>query len=133
MPKDFFADFFSMKYHLLDGMLLFLKHASPLEIFGPKIYASWKPDPGATYTDAMTLNWSLLKGYAFPPFSLIGPVLKKVSQDKANLVLVAPVWQAQPWWPALLNLLIKNPTMIPHSKHLLRDPAFPLKIHLVYP
>ena len=24
-------------------------------------YASWKPDPGATYTDAMTLDWSLLK------------------------------------------------------------------------
>ena len=96
-------------------------------------YASWKPDPGATYTDAMTLDWSLLKGYAFPPFSLIAPVLKKVSQDKADLVLVAPVWQAKPWWPALLNLLIKNPVMIPNSKHLLRDPAFPLRIHPMYP
>lgn len=96
-------------------------------------YASWKPDPGATYTDAMTLDWSLQKGYAFPPFSLIAPVLKKVSQDKADLGLVAPVWQAQPWWPALLSLLIKNPVMIPNSKHLLRDPAFPLRIHPMYP
>ena len=99
----------------------------------PSNLETWKPDPGATYTDAMTLNWSLLKGYAFPPFFLIGPVLKKVSQDKADLVLVAPVWQAQPWWPALLNLLIRNPTMIPNSKHLLGDPAFPLKIHPMYP
>ena len=60
-------------------------------------YASWRPDLGDTYTDAMTLDWSLLKGYAFPPFSMIAPVLKKVSQGKADLVLVAPVWQAQPW------------------------------------
>ena len=34
MPKDFFAHNVSMKSHLLDGMLRFLKHAPPLEIFG---------------------------------------------------------------------------------------------------
>jgi len=96
-------------------------------------YASWKPDPGASYMDAMTLNWATLKGYAFPSFSLIAPVLKKVSQDKADLVLVAPVWQAQPWWPVLLNLLTKKPVMIPNSKYLLRDPASPLRIHPMYP
>ena len=39
-------------------------------------YANWKQDSGATYTDTMTLDWSLLKGYAFPPSSLIAPVLK---------------------------------------------------------
>ena len=38
VPKDFFADYVSMKYHLLDGMLRFLKHAPPLEIFGPKLW-----------------------------------------------------------------------------------------------
>ena len=91
------------------------------------------PCQGATYTDAMTLDWSLLKGYAFPPFSLIAPVLKKVSQDKADLVLVAPVWQAQPWLPALLNVLIQNPVMMPNSKHLLRNPASPLRMHPMYP
>ena len=36
-------------------------------------YASCKPDPGATYTDAMTIDWSLLKGYAFQ----VTPVLEK--------------------------------------------------------
>ena len=63
---------------------------------------------------------------------LIAPVLKKVSQDK-DMVLLAPAWQAQPWWPALLNLFIKNPVKIPNSKHLLRDPASPLRIHPMYP
>ena len=96
-------------------------------------YASWEPDPGASYTDAMTLDWAPLKGYVSPRFGLIAPVLKKVSQDKADLVLVAPVWQAQPWWPVLLNLLTKKPVMIPNSKYLLRDPANPFRIHPMYP
>ena len=76
----------------------------------------------------MTLEWSLLRGFAFP----IASVVRKVSQDKADLTLVAPVWQAQPWWLALLNLLIKYPVMITNSNHLLRDPAFPLKLHPMY-
>ena len=54
-------------------------------------YASWKPDPGATYKDAMTLDWSTLEGYAFPSFSLISAALKKISQEEADLVL-NPVW-----------------------------------------
>jgi len=37
VPKDFFADNVSMKSHLLDDMLRFLKHASPLEIFWPTL------------------------------------------------------------------------------------------------
>ena len=96
-------------------------------------YASWKLDLGATYTDAMTFDLSLLKSYAFPPFSLNAPVPKNISQDKGDVVLVASVWQAQPWWPALLNLLIKNLVMIPNSKHLLRNPASPPSIHPMYP
>lgn len=40
-------------------------------------YAGWKPKPGATYTDAMTLDWSLLKGYAFPPFSLLAAMPRR--------------------------------------------------------
>ena len=48
------------------------------------------------------------------------------------------VWSCQYWkkclrWPGRLNLLIKNPVMIPNSKHLLRDPASPMRIHPMYP
>ena len=32
-------------------------------------YASWKPDPYATYVDAFLINWGqFANGYAFPPF-----------------------------------------------------------------
>ena len=38
MPKYFSADNVSMKSRLLDSMLRFLKHASALEIFWPKLW-----------------------------------------------------------------------------------------------
>ena len=59
-------------------------------------YISWRPDPQAFQSDAFSVNWKHLKGYAFPPFSLIARVLDKMMMDKTDLVLVAPIWQAQP-------------------------------------
>ena len=35
------------------------------------------------------------------------------------MILVVPVWQTQPWYPRLLQLLIANPTIIPHMPNLL--------------
>ena len=37
-------------------------------------FVRWKPDPEAEAVDAFTLDWSQLRGYAFPPFALIGGV-----------------------------------------------------------
>jgi len=34
-------------------------------------FVSWRPQPGAWTTNAFSLNWSSLEGYAFPPFALI--------------------------------------------------------------
>ena len=42
------------------------------------------------------MNWKHLAGYAFPPSNLVGRVLNKVILDETEIVLVAPVWQAQP-------------------------------------
>ena len=59
-------------------------------------YVSWRPDPNAFHNDAFTLDWSSLTPYAFPPFSLIPTVLHKTKRERATLVLVAPIWKAQP-------------------------------------
>ena len=54
---------------------------------------SWKPDPGAIATDALSQPWTDLKGYEFPPFSLIGRCLSKIQHKKVpELILIAPVW-----------------------------------------
>ena len=34
---------------------------------------SWHPEPGAEAVNAFSINWSNLKCYAFPPFSLLPP------------------------------------------------------------
>ena len=95
-------------------------------------YVSWRPDPEAVHADALTMDWAPFKGYAFPPFNLIPAVLNKVSQDKADIILVAPIWAAQSWWPLLLNLLIEQPVLLPSSRHLLRDPADPQRIYPMF-
>ncbi|XP_064639801.1 uncharacterized protein LOC135495267 [Lineus longissimus] len=85
-------------------------------------YVSWKRDPGAISFDAFALNWHKVKGYAFPPFYLVGRLLAKVRKDKARLTLVAPVWPNQQWYPVLLELLVEEPILLPPDKNLLSNP-----------
>ena len=67
---------------------------------------------------------SRLKGYAFPPFIMIGRILEKVRQDKVGqLVLVAPIWKSQVWYPLLLNSLVDIPLLLLNSFDLILNPA----------
>ena len=88
-------------------------------------YASWRPDPFASATDAFTMDWSIAVGYANPPWNLIGRVLSQARQQEATLVLVAPVWRAQPWYPNLLEILIDKPLLLPRVPRLIQ-PTHPV-------
>jgi hypothetical protein len=86
-------------------------------------YVSWKPDPEAEMTDALGISWEGgLVQYAFPPFCLIMKCLAKVIADRAELVLIAPVWEMQVWYSPLLNLLVDYPRLLPTVKDLLTGP-----------
>ena len=76
-------------------------------------YVSWRLDPQAWAVDALLCNWSQERGYAFPPFCMISRCLAKVQRERADLVLIAPVWPAQPWYSALLHLLSDLPILLP--------------------
>ena len=68
-------------------------------------FVSWRPDPEALLaTDAFTVTWTGLKAYANPPWSLVGRVLSQARQQRADLILVAPVWKTQPWYPNVQRL-----------------------------
>ena len=43
-----------------------------------QVYYSWWPDPLAAATDAFLQDWSGIKGYANPPWNLIGRALAQV-------------------------------------------------------
>lgn len=70
-------------------------------------FYSWFPDPEAAGTDAFTHKW-MEYFYAFPPFNMIGRVLRKVIDDKANGIVVVPRWPSQPWFPLFLELCNKQ-------------------------
>ena len=55
--------------------------------------------------DALSLDWRGLLGYAFPPFPILAKVIRKARLESASLILIAPRWPAQPWYPDLLNLV----------------------------
>lgn len=85
-------------------------------------YVSWLPDPNALHCDAFTLNWSEFVAYAFPPFNLIGRVLKKVELDRCELVIVVPEWPSQYWFSKLLQMLVDEPCYLPRSNRVLTNP-----------
>ena len=64
------------------------------------------PIPRRAAVDAFTFDWGTQVNYAFPPISPIPRVLSKVQEDQACVLLVAPVWTCQIWYPMLLRLLI---------------------------
>ena len=92
-----------------------LSHQVPL-------YFSWKIDPYSRGQDALQTCWTHLRGYAFPPFSLISRVLWKVRQEEATILLITPAWQTQAWYPQLLYLSIRNPILLPVWPSLLKNP-----------
>ena len=85
-------------------------------------YWSWRPDPHAEGVDALTTVWNFMTEYAFPSFRLVHRILRKVQDEKAELLLVAPVWGQQPWYPILLQMLTDQPVLIPMSQDLLKAP-----------
>ena len=70
-------------------------------------FVSWHPEPRAEVVNAFSINWSNLKCYVFPPFSLLPRVFRQISVDKALVLLIAPVWKTQSWYPLLLQLLVE--------------------------
>ena len=73
------------------------------------LFVSPVPDPQAWAVDALSVPWSNLLGYAFPPFPILGKVIKKARLDGAKLILVAPRWESQPWYPDLVDLVHVDP------------------------
>ena len=86
-----------------------------------KRYVSWRPDPSAVHNDAFTMDWSNLMAYAFPPFNLIPSVLQKAKKEHTTLVLVAPLWTTQAWWPLLIKRIVDYPVYLGNNPKLLQD------------
>ena len=98
---------------------LFASHLN----FKLKQYVSWLPDKQAFSCNAFSISWLQFLGYAFPPFNLIGRVLKKVELERANIILVVPEWQSQYWFAKLMSMLIEPPFFLPRSRRTMTNPV----------
>eukprot|EP00117_Sycon_ciliatum_P040888 scpid18223/ scgid2716/ len=131
------ADFWSRnhsssEWHLLPQAFALLKTrygGCHVDLFATRIntqlpdFVSWYPDPQAVATDAFSQPWQEMDGYAFPPFCLIGKVLRQVqTQAVPRLLLVTPLWRGASWFPMLLLMVSEAPTLLPHDRSLLSDP-----------
>ena len=85
-------------------------------------YISWFPDPFAHGTDAFQIPWTNLRGYSFPPFSMICRCLAKIRKDQATIVLITPTWHTQAWYPVLLEMSCRQPILLPPLSNLLLSP-----------
>ena len=80
-------------------------------------YFSWWPDPYTAAMDAFLQDWSTVKGFANPPWALIGQVLSQTQTQRTQVILVTPVWKSQPWYPMLLGMTVTHPRLIPQTPH----------------
>ena len=85
-------------------------------------FVSWQPDPDALATNAFSLNWSEFCSYIFPPFCLISRIIQKLLHDQGEAIVIVPLWQTQPWYPRLLEMLIDFPVLLLNANSLLSLP-----------
>lgn len=88
-----------------------------------KRFCSRFPSPESFKVDAFTIPWENERVYAFPPFALITPVIKKFITDKTEGVIVVPNWPTQPWFPLLNSSLREPPIVFKPNDQLLMSPC----------
>ncbi|XP_062843308.1 uncharacterized protein LOC134302204 [Trichomycterus rosablanca] len=69
--------------------------------------------------DALAHDWPKELLFAFPPLPLLPALLGRVQEEGHKVLLVAPRWPRQPWFPWLLSLLQGAPWELPLRKDLL--------------
>ena len=94
-----------------------------------KPYVSYTPDKDATVINALAMALSNIMCYVFCSFSIMGTVLHKIASDKADAVVIAPIWPTQPWFPQLLHMICQDNYLLSNTPHLLTLPGDPLKRH----
>ena len=91
-------------------------------------FIAWQLDWGALTVDVFTVHWKQFGlCYAMPPFTLIARVLRRLNTEHIPLVMVIPLWESQPWFPHLLDMICDVPLLLPRTRLYL--PWDPLRPH----
>ena len=95
-------------------------HLPQVDMFATKYncklaqYVSPVPDPNVWAVDVLTVSWENLDMYAFPPVSLLGKVVSKLSDHLyKRVILIAPGWPKMPLFWDLVELSSQIPLCLP--------------------
>ena len=81
---------------------------------------AWRPDLNILARKAMQQDWNKMFASAFPFFSLLGQVIKKVIwQNEIATILMTPTRQTQTFYTLLLRMSIQRPLFLPALPNLL--------------
>lgn len=126
---------YKLNTELLNEALIVLNRAPNIDLFASrtnfqfKTYMSFRDDPEAIAIDSMIEHWKQYDFYAFPPFSILLRVLKKIRDEKATGVIVTPLWRTATFFPVLMRSLIATPVILPARRDLLNLPSSPEMTH----
>ena len=79
-------------------------------------------EPDSVRTGAFSFSWQREFFYAFPHFSIIDTVLRKIKNEQAEGIIIVPLFTTQPWLIRLLRILVSDPFTLPTSKKALYFP-----------
>ena len=118
------------------------KHWGPLQVdlFASRFSAqlqrffSWRADPDAEATDAFSQPWAHILGYAHPPWCLVSQVLHKAQMERATLVVIAPLWRMQAWFPVMMEMAIDHPILLPELDNIVTpSPKYGCPVQMAIP
>ncbi len=89
------------------------------------LYISPVPDPAAYSVDALSVPWTGLCLYLFPPVRILSQVLRKLLLEPCRALVIAPFWPSQIWFWDIVHASTNQPMALPDFIRLLRQPGKP--------
>ena len=84
------------------------------------VFVSYHPDSEVMHINAFSISWLVWPFYAFPRFTVIGNVLRKIFLDVATGIMAVFDWPTELWYSLLTKLLIDIPILLHSNKTLLQ-------------
>ena len=104
-------------------------------------FNAFQYDPEAEAFDGLAQPWSNERNWVNPPFRLLPMVVRKLYEEPADAIVIAPDWPSAPWFASLSalacrSLPLPSSAVVPHGKcsrtpEPLRNSAWGLRAFLV--
>ncbi|CAJ0940380.1 unnamed protein product [Ranitomeya imitator] len=75
-------------------------------------FCSLNPREYPLAVDAFLIRWDFRLAYAFPPLNLLPLVVRKIREDQARVILIAPFWPRRACFSWLRTMSVEDPWVL---------------------